>query len=110
MSNRDYTNYSKQRKPFKPEQNQNGIAVVEEPVVETEEIAVEVVKKVGVVTDCLKLNVREKASTDSDVVCVIDASSEIVIDEEASTDTFYKICTAAGVEGFCMKQYITLVP
>lgn len=63
---------------------------------------------IGVVTDCLKLNLREKADPDADVVAVIDALTEVVIDMEASTDSFYKVCTAAGIEGFCMRKYIAI--
>lgn len=112
MGNKNYTNYSKPRPDYVPPKahaNQNG---QQKPVVNPEVVEVEPVKeeKIGVVTDCLVLNVREAPSSDAPVVCTINASTEIVIDEEESTDTFYKICTAAGVEGFCMKRYITLVP
>lgn len=62
----------------------------------------------GVVTDCLKLNVREAASPDAEVLAVIDALSEVVVDADASTNEFYKVRTTAGVEGFCMKKFITL--
>lgn len=62
----------------------------------------------GVVTDCTKLNVRGQASPDADVLTTIPALTEVVIDINASTDGFYKICTAAGVEGFCMRKYIAV--
>lgn len=62
----------------------------------------------GVVTDCLKLNLREEADPDANVVTVIPALAEVVIDMEASTDSFYKVCTAAGIEGFCMRKYIAI--
>jgi uncharacterized protein YgiM (DUF1202 family) len=62
----------------------------------------------GVVTDCLKLNVREAPSTDAKVLSEIQALSEVKVDLDESTDTFYKICNAAGIQGFCMKKYIAL--
>lgn len=62
----------------------------------------------GVVTDCLRLNVRDEASEDAEIVTIIDALSEVMVDIANSTDKFYKVCTAAGVEGFCMKKYIAL--
>lgn len=62
----------------------------------------------GVVTDCLKLNLRRRPREDADVVTVIPALTEVVIDMEASTDDFYKVCTASGIEGFCMRKYIVI--
>lgn len=82
--------------------------VVKEPV---EAEAVEPTPIIGVVTDCLKLNVRSTPVNDKtggNVVTTIDCLTEVVVDEDASTDKFYKICTASGVEGFCMKEYIAI--
>ena len=62
----------------------------------------------GVVTECVRLNIRETPSADGDVVAVIDLLTEVVVDLEGSTDEFYKISTATGVKGFCMKKYIAL--
>lgn len=62
----------------------------------------------GIVTDCLKLNVRETASSDAAVLTIIELLSEVMVDIDASTDDFYKVITAAGVEGFCMRKYIAL--
>lgn len=63
---------------------------------------------IGVVTNCLRLNLRQKPSQDSDVVTILSALSEVRVDMEASTDSFYKVCTAAGIEGFCMRKYIAI--
>lgn len=63
---------------------------------------------IGIVTDCRLLNVRKEANTDSPIICVIPALSEVMIDPTESTDEFYKVCTAAGVEGFCAKKYIVI--
>ena len=62
----------------------------------------------GVVTECLKLNVRKEPSTDAEVLTTIDALSSVMVDIDASSDAFYKVHTEAGVEGFCMKKYIAL--
>lgn len=61
----------------------------------------------GVVTDCLKLNVRKKPSADAEILVIIDALSEVMVDVDASTNDFYKVAVD-GVEGFCMKKYIAL--
>lgn len=62
----------------------------------------------GVVTDCTKLRVRREPSVDAEVLAIIDALSEVKVDVDAATDDFYKVCTAAGIEGFCMRKYIAL--
>lgn len=66
------------------------------------------VKVTGVVTDCTKLNVRAEPNPNADVVAVISMLTEVVVDTDASTSGFYKICTAAGIEGFCMRKYIAI--
>ena len=60
----------------------------------------------GVVTDCFSLNIRESPEPDAEVLAVILFLDEVRIDPSASTDEFYKVCTAAGVEGYCVKKYI----
>lgn len=62
----------------------------------------------GVVHECAKLNVRKEPSTSAPVVCTILKGTEVAIFEEESTDEFYKICTASGIEGYCMKQFIKI--
>ena len=62
----------------------------------------------GVVTDCVKLNVRKEASPDAEILATIDFFSEVMVDLDASTDEFYKVFIPAGIEGFCMKKYIAL--
>lgn len=88
---------------------EESVEVIEEPVVEVKEdpVVEEPKAVIGVVSGCAKLRVRKAANTDADVVCEIDAGSEVEIDEAKSTFGFYKVCTAAGFEGFCMKKFIT---
>lgn len=86
----------------------------EEPIVEAhpvdEAAPAEVMKTftAGVVTDCMRLYVRKDPSADGEVVTVIDCLSKVMVDMDASTDEFYKVCTASGAEGFCMRKYIAL--
>ena len=65
--------------------------------------------KIGLVSNC-KLNVREKPTVEAPVVCEIVCQTELMIDEKESTEEFYKVCTAAGIEGFCMKKFIAIQP
>ena len=112
MSNKDYTKYSnKTEEKIEP--------VVEEIVETPEEENVEVVEETvettdpvefGVVVNCLKLNVRAEPNANADVVCVIDAATNLVVYEKESTDEFYKVCTESGADGFCMKKCIKLIP
>lgn len=60
----------------------------------------------GVVANCAKLNVRAEPSMDAEVVCVLDAMSEIKINVAESTNEWFKICTAIGAEGYCMRKFV----
>jgi hypothetical protein len=63
----------------------------------------------GVVFNCAKLNVREKPVVGSRVVKIIDAGAELAVTTDESFGNFCKICTASGVEGYCVKDYVRLV-
>lgn len=60
----------------------------------------------GTVVDCPRLRVRAAANTNAEVLCEIMVGSKVLITEKESTNEFYKVCTEAGVEGYCMKQFI----
>lgn len=83
--------------------------VVEEAVVEetVEEPAV-IEPTIGFVDGCDKLNVRKESTKDSEVLCVLDKLSEVTINLSNSTEDFYKIMTSEGIEGYCMKKFITI--
>lgn len=84
----------------------DAVEVEEEPaVVEPEN---EPISHVGVVSGCKKLNVRSEASIKGNVVCIIAENDAVVIDVKASVDGWYKVYTEAGVEGYCMAQYIMI--
>lgn len=106
MAKKDYTKYTKNH----PKVDEIGEPIIEEVVEEV--VEVEEVKSVvtGVVTNCSKLNVRVAPNSDANVVCVIDASAKVVINEAESIADFYKVCTATGAEGFCMKKFIKILP
>lgn len=109
MSKKDYTKYSNQR--VKAEEPViEPVEEVLESVSEPAEEPVVTIEKHGVVAGCAKLNVRQNPNTDSEVMCVVGCGTDLVIDEKASTADFYKVCTAVGVEGYCMKKFVTLLP
>lgn len=65
---------------------------------------------IGIVTDCARLNLRANPSSTSLVLGIVDGGSELVIIEDEITKDFYKVCTSVGLEGFCMKRYVTILP
>ncbi len=95
---RDYTKFSK------PETVENVVETVDEVAVNEPE------PTIGIVTDCVKLNVREDANPTAMIVGTIGADTELVVDMAESTDDFYKVITSAGIEGYCMKRFITIMP
>ena len=62
----------------------------------------------GIVSNCKKLNIRKVPKPGSDIVCVVDAGTLLLIDQKESNKDFYKVTTEAGAEGFAMCQFITI--
>ena len=75
-------------------------------IIEDEEQAMDNIV-IGIVNDCVKLNVREEPNKESAIVCELAHQTEVMVDQTESTENFYKVCTA-GIEGFCMKQFIAI--
>ena len=123
---RDYTRYSKESvEPIDTIEVVGTTETVEEPKIEetkveetkVEETKVEEMPKIekpkyltGVVTDCPKLNVRLDPYPSSTILGVVAAGTEVIVIEAESTDDFYRICTSAGLEGYCMKKFVTITP
>lgn len=77
-------------------------------IVEESQNTEEAVPTVGFVDNCECLRVRKESNVDSEELCIINKLSEVVIDLDNSTDYFYKVTTSEGVEGYCMKKFITI--
>lgn len=60
----------------------------------------------GNIASCNKLRVRSLPEKDSEVLLLIDRDTEFAIDESESTEEFYKIYTASGIEGYCVRKFI----
>ena len=131
MSNKHYTQYSKfsgeepmlvndpelevedtvEEKVDEPIEGQIVIPEVEpEPVSDPEPVVEPENRKFGKVNNCKKLNIRKLPSRDAEIVSELVEGSEVMIDEKESTALFYKICTEHGIDGYCMKDYITVLP
>ena len=114
-SKHNYTQYSKKTSDPKP--NTPKVPVV--PVSSSKEVKMEVelVKETvdtvvlpkaveGIVVNCSKLNVREEPSMDADIVCILDVMSEVEIDVTKSDNEWFKVHTATGTEGYCMRKFV----
>lgn len=127
MGNKNYHNFSqhsdKKENNVVSEEMLNPLAAEAETTVEEvfETVIDEVIKEnvedttveeaeltEGFVIGCSKLNVRAKADKDSEVLCVIESDAEVIVNLDETTMDFFKVCTSAGVEGYCMKKYIAV--
>ena len=86
--------------------------VFEEPVIEiTEELVGEIPVEEstivnGVVTNCLRLRLRKEPN--GTIISWLDAGDEVLVDTLQSTDKWYKVYTKDDLDGFCMKEFITI--
>lgn len=62
----------------------------------------------GVVINADLVNVFENPNDESAVLAHLSNSTQIMIDDDASTDKFYKIYTATSIEGYCEKRFISI--
>ena len=60
----------------------------------------------GVVDGCMKLNVRVEPAANADVICTLSTTTEVEINVDDSTAEWFKVCTATGVDGYCMRKFI----
>ena len=72
---------------------------VVEPTSDTKELR-------GHVSDCKLLNVRKKPIKNAEVVSVIPVGTELIV--ESVMRNWYKVTTVSGIQGYCMKQFVTL--
>ena len=116
MSNKKlYMGYHEETKSLADvtEEVEEEIAKVNESEEVEEEVTEEATKEadstvVGYVSGCLKLNIREEGYLGANVVCVVPEKTALLIEVAESNDEWYKVYTETGMEGFCMKQYVTL--
>ena len=60
------------------------------------------------IVNCLRLSIYSEPDLDSEIICKVRYLTEVKIDLDESTDNFYKVYTAIGVEGFCLKEFVTV--
>lgn len=117
MSHNDYTKYSKESKMEATEIESTDVEVVttvtekstltELPSEPTPIVEAKTARKNGYVFGCARLNVRNAPRSNAGIICEIVCDTEVEVDEQESTNDFYKICTSSGIEGYCVKSYIS---
>ena len=126
MSKHNYSQYSNKNNVEETVVEETPVVVEETPVVVDEtpvettpvaEAEVETGKKhtkpaskpktvTGIVSGCIKLNVRVKPNTTATALCTVDAKTELKIDETKSNKDWFYVCTTVGVEGYCMRKFV----
>ena len=106
------------------EQVEETINEIEESTNKTEEVTEEVTEPevivpsiennvennevIGKISGFEKLYVRKEASKDSEPIGIITSETVLTIDEENSTEDFYKVTTNEGLEGYCVKKFVKI--
>lgn len=76
---------------------------------EVPDIAEAYTDKVSGYVNCTRLNVRKDPSMSvGNVINKLNEDDEVSIDLSNSYDIWYKISTASGIEGYCLKEFIDL--
>ena len=73
-----------------------------------EEVVAPAANPVVVVSNCSRLNIRKKPNLNANVVCVINAGTELTVVRPFKIgDEWVRVSTKDGVEGHCMRKYVT---
>lgn len=78
------------------------VETVAEPVNETK-------SAVGIVNGCVTLNVRSAPNVKAKVITTVNEGDKLEVDETGVHGDFYKVYTAAGISGYCMKKYVAVL-
>lgn len=64
---------------------------------------------VGVVCNCERLNIRMEPNKKSDPVAVVNKDTVLMIEYPVDVNSeWFKVYTEAGVEGYCMTQFVDI--
>ena len=97
------------RKEVREPQVQVNENVTQEPVENvTQEPVEKEALKVGVVDNCVRLNIRVAPRITADVRLIIEKGDEVILCEKQPKGEWFRVRTQDNTEGFCMKKYITI--
>lgn len=104
---------SRKKKSYNKMYNQDGQQIIpeveNEPVIDEQPVHVDEPEFAsGKVIECKLLNVREHPSTQAFILCMLPVGSEVKVDLDNKYDDWFHVFTAAGQEGYCMKQFINI--
>lgn len=93
--------------------NNNNRKEVREPQVQvnenvTQEPVEKEAPKVGVVDNCVRLNIRVAPRITADVRLIIEKGDEVILCEKQPKGEWFRVRTQDNTEGFCMKKYIMI--
>lgn len=73
-----------------------------------EEVIIEEIKEhsKGHITGSPKVYLRSKPDKNSDPLTILDENDQVEITDKNASEDFYKVCTATGLEGYCMKKFV----
>lgn len=103
--NRGYREHSMSINEAMPVEVKN--EVVENPTEET--ATVEKKMTIGVVTDCIKLNIRKEPTIESESLRVISVKDKVHILDEKTTNDWVAVQLDDGTKGYTMSKYIKAI-
>ena len=63
-------------------------------------------KTIGIVNNCVKLNIRKEPKENATVVTIVPVLTELVINENESSKKWFSVTTPDGVNGFCKTEFV----
>lgn len=63
---------------------------------------------IGVVVNCKWLDLRSEPDNQSPIVYIAAYNDQLIVDLEKSTDEYYRVCTAFGIECYAGKEFVQL--
>ena len=62
----------------------------------------------GVVVNCMNLNIRKDPTQVSRSLDIISSDTVVTVCDNESVSGFYKVKTGVGISGYCMSEFIKL--
>ena len=60
------------------------------------------------VADSIRLHILSEPRSDADVVCKVRYLTELTIVDEMPLTDYMKVCTVAGIEGYCDRHLVKI--
>lgn len=60
----------------------------------------------GIIAGCVNTEILYEPKPYSEIKCLVNSLTDIIVDIDKSTEEYYFICTSSGIEGFCHRKYV----